>query len=163
MRAPTRITTAAAVAAGLALGGASAAAASHSVSHAVNFQTASHGVFCGIAMRVRGTILDPGVQAPLSGFSPGLQCSARGIPRPAGPPANVGDPFIQLGRGRAGRARIVLESQDDLVSSAAPVTLTPGERWNRDGISCTVTRTTVTCDNGHGHGFQLRPGHVGLT
>jgi hypothetical protein len=111
---------------------------------------------------VRGTIFDPGVQAPLNGSYPGLQCSAKGIPRPQGQQSDVGDPFVQLGQGQAGRARDVLESQDDLVSSADPATLAAGSHWQRDHIRCTLTRTTVSCDNGHGHGFTVGPGALKL-
>jgi hypothetical protein len=157
---PRRPAVAGAVALALALGTGGVARAS-TTSHAINFQTPSHDVFCGIAMHVRGTVFDPGVQAPLNGFYPGLQCSAKGIPRPKGQP-NVGDPFVHLGQGRAGRAQDVLESQDDLVSSADPVTLAAGSHWQRDHIDCTLTRTTVSCDNGHGHGFTVGPGALKL-
>ena len=56
----------------------------------------------------------------------------------------------------------MLESQDDLVSSAAPVTIAPGASWERFGITCTATTVAVSCSNGHGHGFTVSPGHLHL-
>lgn len=128
-------------------------------SHAINFQTSKRDVLCGIAMRVPGSRLDAGTGVALGGDYPGLQCAAAGIPKPR---QGIGDPFVQLGQGRAGRARIVNESQDDLVSGASPATLASGSRWQRDGISCTLTANSVRCTNAGGHGFELRTGHVTL-
>ena len=64
-----------------------------------------------------GVEVDPGTGAQLSGNYPGLQCSAEGIPKPK---HGFGDPFVQLGQGRAGRARLVGESQDDLIWAPTP-------------------------------------------
>ena len=91
-----------AIACSLTVAAAAPALASAVVSHAANFQPSSRGVFCGVALAVRGTARDPGTGAPVVGLHRGLQCSARGIPRPKGA---VGDPFVQLGQGQAGRAR----------------------------------------------------------
>jgi hypothetical protein len=135
------------------------AAASASQSAAVNFSTQSNTVVCGIAPRIHGTHLDPGLGAPLNGLWPGLQCAAEGIPRPPGP---VGDPFVLLGQGRAGRARVVNLSQDDLVSDAPPVALPAGSTWRREGITCKIGASSVSCGNGHGHGFTLASGHLHL-
>jgi hypothetical protein len=128
-------------------------------SHATNFQTKTADVVCGIAASVPGTELDPGTGAPLNGDYPGLQCSAVGIPKPK---RGIGDPFVQLGQGHAGRARLVDESQDDLVSSANPVTLAAGSTWKRYGITCTLSASSARCTNGTGHGFKISTGHLSL-
>jgi hypothetical protein len=128
-------------------------------STAINWSTYHSSVVCGIVGAVPGTRLDPGSNAPLNRLWPGLQCSAQGIPRPR---HGIGDPFVQLGQGRAGRARLVDESQDDLVSNAPFVTLAPGSMWQRDGISCTIAVASVRCVNGPRHGFALSPGRVHL-
>jgi hypothetical protein len=128
-------------------------------SSALNFSTQSNNVVCGIAPRIHGTHLDPGVGAPLNGLWPGLQCAAEGIPRPAGA---VGDPFVQLGQGRAGRARVLNLSQNDLSSGATPVALPAGSTWRREGITCRVGASSVSCGNGHGHGFTLATDHLHL-
>jgi hypothetical protein len=127
-------------------------------SSAVNWSTRDATVVCGIVGMVHGTALDPGTGGELDGLWPGLQCAAAGIPRPRG----VGDPFVQLGQGRAGRARLVDESQDDLLSSAPLVTLRPGSTWKRDHIACALHATSVRCTNSSGHGFAISPGHVHL-
>ncbi len=134
------------------------ASAGARASHAGNWETQRQSIVCGVA-RVWGTALDPGTGAPLNGFWPGLQCSAAGIPRPA---AGVGDPFVQLGQGRAGRARLVDESQDDLSSGAPPVRLAAGSTWSRAGISCLIGAGSIRCVNAVRHGFTLSPGHVRL-
>lgn len=128
-------------------------------SHASNWETAGGQVACGIAGRVPGTEIDAATHTPLNGSWPGLQCSARGIPRPA---QGVGDPFVQLGQGRSGRARVVDESQDDLLSGAPFSPLAPGTSWRRDGISCAVGANLVRCTNAVGRGFTLSPGHLRL-
>jgi hypothetical protein len=122
-----------------------------------NFQTPDRSVYCGVAMAVYGTESDPGTGAPENGMWPGLQCGAEGIPNPH---PREGDPFVQLGQGRAGRAHLVDESQNDLVSGSNPVTLAPGATWKRVGISCTIERSSVSCKNSSGHGFTLSTGHV---
>ena len=134
-------------------------AAAEASSHAVNFLTKTADVVCGIVAAVPGTEFDPGTGASLNGNYPGLQCSAAGIPKPK---HGIGDPFVQLGQGRAGRARLVDESQDDLVSSADPVTLAPGSTWKRDGIACRLTASSVRCTNGAGRGFKISTGHLSL-
>jgi hypothetical protein len=158
-----RVIAAAAVAA-LVIGVSSASAAgstststSTTGSHRINWQTASRTVFCGIAPRVPGTQLDPGTGAMLNADWPGLQCGAEGI---GARHHDVGDPFVQLGQGTAGRARLVYLSEDDLASSAAPVTLRAGSNWSRDGITCSVAAASVTCHNSSGHGFILSKGHL---
>jgi hypothetical protein len=128
-------------------------------SHAVNFQTKTEDVVCGIVAAVPGTELDPGTGAPLNGYYPGLQCSAASIPKPK---HGIGDPFVQLGQGRTGRARLVDESQDDLISDANFVTLAPGSTWKRYGITCELTASSVRCTNGTGHGFEISTGHLSL-
>ncbi len=134
-------------------------AAASASSHAVNFQTKAADVVCGIAASVPGTGLDPGTGAPRSGDYPGLQCAAAGIPKPK---HGIGDPFVQLGQGHAGRARLVDESQDDLISPANPVTLAPGSTWKRYGITCSLSASSVHCANGMGHGFKISTGHLSL-
>jgi hypothetical protein len=134
-------------------------AAAEASSRAVNFQTQTADVVCGIVASVPGTELDPGTGAQLNGDYPGLQCSAAGIPKPR---HGIGDPFVQLGQGRAGRAKLVDESQDDLISSANPVTLAPGSTWKRYGIACKLTASSVRCVNGTGHGFKISTGHLSL-
>jgi hypothetical protein len=134
-------------------------AAAMGASHAVNFQTKTTDVSCGIAAEVPGSEFDPGTGGQLTGNYPGLQCSAEGIPKPK---HGIGDPFVQLGQGRAGRARLVDESQDDLISGANPVTLAPGSTWKRDGITCELNASTVRCANGVGHGFKISTGHLSL-
>ncbi len=128
-------------------------------SHAVNFLTKTADVVCGVVASVPGTELDPGTGAPLNGDYPGLQCSAAGIPKPA---HGFGDPFVQLGQGHAGRAKLVDESQDDLVSSASFVTLAPGSTWRRYGIACGLSASSVRCTNGAGHGFKISTGRLSL-
>jgi len=132
--------------------------ANASVVSANNFSTAGEAVVCGVAEGVEGTQLDPGTGAPLKGFWPGLQCQAAGIPRVHG----IGDPAVQLGQGRAGRARLLDISQDDLASDAPFVSLAAGSVWKRDGIACTVEAASVRCTNKPGYGFTLSPGHVHL-
>jgi hypothetical protein len=134
-------------------------AAALASSHAVNFQTKTADVSCGVAASVPGSELDPGTGAQLSGDYPGLQCSAAGIPKPK---HGIGDPFVQLGQGRVGRARLVDESQDDLISGANPATLAPGSTWKRYGIACKLTAASVRCTNGMGHGFEISTGHLSL-
>lgn len=147
---------AAALAAGLiAVAGPGVAAASGGQSHATNFQTASGTVECGIAL-VRGTHFDAGTGTEVTALWPGLQCAAAGIPRAPG--SNVGDPFVQLGQGRAGRARIVDLSQDDLIYNRDPRTLSAGTTWTRDGITCAIHSSTIACRNSSGHGFTLGAG-----
>jgi len=134
------------------------ASASASTSHATNWETRGHKVVCGIT-RVWGTAFDPGTQAPLNSYWPGLQCSAAGIPRPR---QGVGDPFVQLGQGRAGRARLVDESQNDLTSNAPFAALAAGSTWSLDHITCAVHGESVDCTNSVGHGFTMSTGHVHL-
>jgi hypothetical protein len=134
-------------------------ATANASSHAVNFQTKTADVPCGIVASVPGTALDPGTGSQLEGEYPGLQCSAAGIPKPK---HGIGDPFVQLGQGRAGRAKLVDESQDDLTSDANFVTLAPGSTWKRYGIACTLTASSVRCTNGTGHGFKISTGHLSL-
>jgi hypothetical protein len=134
-------------------------ASAEAVSHAINFQTKTADVVCGIAASVPGTVLDPGTGAQLNGNYPGLQCSAEGIPKPK---QGIGDPFVQLGQGRAGRAKLVDESQDDLISGASPVTLAAGSTWRRYGITCSLNSSSVRCANGTGHGFEISTGHLHL-
>jgi hypothetical protein len=69
----------------------------------------------------------------------------------------IGDPFVQLGQGHAGRAKLVDESQDELISPANPVTLVPGATWKRYGIVCSLSASSVRCTNGTGHGFKISP------
>jgi hypothetical protein len=133
--------------------------AAEASSHAINFQTKTADVVCGIAAAVPGTERDPGTGAPLNGDYPGLQCSAQGIPKPK---QGIGDPFVQLGQGRAGRARLVDESQDDLVSAVDPVTLPPGSIWKRYGITCRLSSSAVRCANATGRGFEISTGHLDL-
>jgi hypothetical protein len=128
-------------------------------SHAVNFQTKTADVVCGIAASVPGSEFDPGTDAQLHGDYPGLQCSAEDIPKPK---HGIGDPFVQLGQGQAGRARLVDESQDDLISDANFMTLAPGSTWKRYGIACKLTESLVRCTNGTGHGFKISTGHLSL-
>jgi hypothetical protein len=134
-------------------------AAAEASSHAVNFLTKTADVVCGIAALVPGSKPDPGTGAPRNGDYPGLQCSAVGIPKPR---SGFGDPFVQLGQGHAGRAKLVDESQDDLISSAIPVTLGPGSTWTRYGIACKLTASSVRCANVAGHGFKISTGHLSL-
>ncbi len=128
-------------------------------SHAVNFQTKTADVACGIVASVPGTSLDPGASSRLEGEYPGLQCSAVGIPKPK---HGYGDPFVQLGQGQAGRAKLVDESQDELISDANFVTLAPGSTWTRYGITCTLSESSVRCTNSTGHGFEISTGHLSL-
>jgi hypothetical protein len=131
-------------------------AATASTSSTLNWATEGEVVVCGVAEGVQGTELDPGTGAPLNGLWRGLQCQATGIPHGQG----VGDPAVQLGQGRTGRARLVDISQDDLVSQARYAVLAPGTTWKRYGITCTVNATSIRCTNGPGYGFTMSPGHV---
>jgi len=133
-------------------------AATASTSNAVNWSTQRETVVCGVADGIEGTALDPGTGAPLDGLWPGLQCQTTGIPHGQG----IGDPAVQLGQGRAGRARLVDISQDDLVSDAPFIVQEPGSVWKRDSIACTVDVTSIRCSNGPGYGFTMSPGHVHL-
>jgi hypothetical protein len=133
-------------------------AATASTSNTLNWSTEGEAVVCGVAEGVEGTELDPGTGAPRDGLWRGLQCQAAGIPRGQG----VGDPAVQLGQGRAGRARLVDISQDDLVSQARFVALTAGSVWKRYGIACTVAAKSIRCANGPGYGFTMSPGHLHL-
>jgi hypothetical protein len=137
--------------------GLSPAAAMGFSSRAANWSTRGSVVVCGIALGVPGTAIDPGTQAQLEGLWPGLQCSTPDMPRPRN---GVGDPFVQLGQGRSGRARLVAISQDDLASATPYVPLRPASTWKRDGITCTVGATSVRCTNSARHGFTLSPGRL---
>ncbi len=134
------------------------AAVTASRSDTLNWSTQGDAVVCGVAEGVEGTQLDPSTGAPLNGMWPGLQCQAAGIPRGQG----IGDPAVQLGQGRAGRARLVDISQDDLVSDTPYLALAPGSAWKREGIGCTVNVTSIRCTNEPGYGFTMSPGHVHL-
>jgi hypothetical protein len=134
------------------------AAAAGASSHAPNWQTPHGEVLCGIAF-VPETRFDPGTQAYLEEPGRGLQCSALGIPRPK---SGIGDPVVKLGEGRAGRARLVDQSQDELISNGAPVTLAASSTWSHAGIVCTIHAASVRCRNAAGHGFSISPGHVHL-
>jgi len=133
------------------------ASAPAGASRASNWATRGQRVVCGVAADVPGTAIDPGTLAPLEGRWPGVQCTASGIPRPR---EGVGDPFVQLGQGRSGRARLVAESQDDLVSSAPFVELAAGTKWKRYGIVCELHVSSVRCTNSAGRGFTISPRHV---
>lgn len=122
----------------------------------VNWSADGEAVVCGVAEGIEGTKLDPGTGAPLNGLWRGLQCQATDIPHAQG----IGDPAVQLGQGRAGRARLVDISQDDLVSDAPFVGLAPGSVWERYGIACAVNATSIRCENGPGYGFTLSPGRL---
>jgi hypothetical protein len=132
--------------------------ATASTSNAVNWSTQGEAVVCGVADGIEGIELDPGTGAPLDGLWPGLQCQTTGIPHGQG----IGDPAVQLGQGRAGRARLVDISQDDFISDAPFVALGPGWVWKHYGIACTVNATSIRCTNGPGYGFTMSPGHVHL-
>jgi hypothetical protein len=139
------------------LGGVAAAAQSGPL----NWATQREGVVCGVAAAIEGTALDPDTGAELNGLWPGLQCQTTGLPRGPGAPS-VGDPAVHLGQGRAGRARLVYISQDELISQAPYAVLAPGTIWTRDGITCTVGAEAVSCANAPGYGFTMSPGHVDL-
>jgi len=127
-------------------------------SHVANWNAPNNEVGCGIT-EVFGTQIDAGTQAPLNGLWPGLQCSAPGIPRA---PSKIGDPVVQLGQGRAGRARLVNESQDDLIVNTPAVKLPAGSTWRRYGITCAVHPASIRCTNSVGHGFTMSVGHIHL-
>jgi hypothetical protein len=127
-------------------------------SHAPNWETPGGKVLCGVATFVE-TRPDPGTQAPLEVPGRGLQCSALGIPRPK---HGIGDPVVKLGRGHAGRAQLVDQSQDELIFNVPPATLAAGGTWRREGIVCAVHAASVRCTNRAGHGFKISPGHVHL-
>jgi hypothetical protein len=132
--------------------------ASASTANTVNWSTQGEAVVCGVAEGIEGTELDPGTGAALDGLWRGLQCQAAGIPHGQG----IGDPAVQLGQGRAGRARLVDISQDELVSDTPFVALAPGSAWKSDAITCTINATSIRCANGPGYGFTMSPGHVHL-
>jgi hypothetical protein len=134
------------------------ASAYASTSHVSNWETRGARVLCGVT-RVWGTAFDPGTQAPLDGYWPGVECSAAGIPQPR---HGVGDPFVKLGQGRAGRVRLVDESEDDLTSGSPFVVLAPGSSWGREGITCLVGGRSIRCANSAGHGFLISPRHARL-
>ena len=129
-----------------------------STSSAVNWSTQGEAIVCGVAEGIEGTALDPGTGAQLDGLWPGLQCQTTGLP----PVHSIGDPAVQLGQGRAGRARLVDISQDDLLSDTPFLRLPQGSGWKRYGISCAVGATSIRCSNESGYGFTMSPGHVHL-
>jgi len=129
-----------------------------STSSTLNWSTQGEAVVCGVAEGIEGTRLDPATGAPLNGLWRGLQCQATGLPHAPG----IGDPAVQLGQGRAGRARLVDISQDDLVSNAPYLALAPGSLWKSYGITCTVDAASIRCTNGPGYGFTMSPGQVHL-
>jgi hypothetical protein len=131
-------------------------AATASTSSTLNWSTEGEAVVCGVAAGVEGTELDPGTGAPLNGRWRGLQCQAAGIPHAQG----IGDPAVQLGQGRTGRARLLDISQDELVSDARYVPLAAGSVWKLYGIACTVNATSVRCTNAAGYGFTMSPGRL---
>jgi hypothetical protein len=121
-----------------------------------NWATQHEAVVCGVAVGIEGTALDPGTESVLNGLWPGLQCQTTGIK----PVSGVGDPAVQLGQGRAGRARLVDISQDDLQSDAPYAVLEPESIWIADEISCKVGAESVRCANAPGYGFTMSPGHL---
>ncbi len=135
-----------------------AAESASSPSSTLNWSTQGEAVVCGVAEGIQGTAPDPGAGAPMNGLWRGLQCQATGLPHAPG----IGDPAVQLGQGRAGRARLVDISQDDLVSDTEYLALAPGSLWNGYGIACTVNATSVRCTNDAGYGFTLSPGQLHL-
>jgi len=149
------VAAAAVLIAGAGAGASIASAAS--VSHATNWDIEAGTLGCGIA-DVHGTALDPGTGAEQTGYWPGLQCSAEDIKPPKGDEA--GDPFVQLGQGTAGRARLVEIGDDDLLYNRKDVTLKPGTTWSLDGISCSIAASSISCHNSSGHGFTLSKGHL---
>jgi hypothetical protein len=131
-------------------------AANAVTSSTLNWSTEGEAVACGVVEGVEGTEFDSGTGAPLNGLWRGLQCQAARIHRGEG----IGDPAVQLGQGRAGRARLLDISQDDLVSDSPFVALATGSLWKRYGIACTVNATSIRCTNGAGYGFTLSPGQL---
>jgi hypothetical protein len=144
------------------LGGGVASASQSSPS---NWATPHEAVVCGVAAGIEGTAPDPGTGAMLNGLWPGLQCQTTGIhdvPLRPGTQAEVGDPAVQLGQGRSGRARLLDISQDDLESDARYVVMGAGSVWSQDGITCTLAAESVRCANTAGYGFTMSPGKVNL-
>ncbi len=127
-------------------------------SSALNWATQHEAVVCGVAVGIEGTALDPGTESEVNGLWPGLQCQTTGIK----PVSGIGDPAVQLGQGRAGRARLLDISQDDLQSDTTYAVLEPDSIWVADEIDCRVSAEAVRCANAPGYGFTMSPGHVEL-
>jgi hypothetical protein len=118
-----------------------AAAASTTTSHAKVWKNKANTVFCGVKIHI------PGKPATL------VLCQAKGIP---GPKGGIGDPAVQIGKnGRPHRVRI---SQCSWNSCSRVKTLKTGARWSSLGVSCTVVRKLVTCQNKSRHGFAIGNG-----
>ena len=98
-------------------------------------------VTCGIAIHPPNT---PPIR---------LLCSARAVPAPKA--KGVGDPgFVFLAS--AGRPSLARLSQDSFVGTHA-VGLKSGRTWGGGAISvtCTVSTSTVRCENRSHHGFAI--------
>jgi hypothetical protein len=101
-------------------------------------------VVCGIAIHPVNT---PPIR---------LLCSATAVPAPKG--KGVGDPgFVFLGS--VGRPSLARLSQNSFVGSHS-VALRSGSSWGGGPIkvACTVTSTTVRCENHSHHGFKITAG-----
>jgi hypothetical protein len=125
----------------LLVAGASAAAAAASTSHAKLWHNKANTVGCGLMI-----------------VSKEVLCSAEGVPPPPHTSASDGDPgFVQIAA--SGKPKTLRLSQDTFVGTT-PVTLGPGAKWARRGVTCTVgSGKTVRCVNGAKHGFVIGNGH----
>jgi hypothetical protein len=134
---------------------------------ALNWATRGATIACRIAEGIPGTAFDPGTQAQLDGRWPGLVCAAGGslrLYRGTNEPL-VGKFNVQLGEGRTGRARPIHYGESSqpyaFASSQRFFTVSPGMKWVRDGITCSVKAQSIRCVNAAGHGFTMTPTHLG--
>jgi hypothetical protein len=146
---------------GIAVVALSAVAAFAGTWHTPNWTTHTQGnkeVVCGIVPDVPGSVYSSGAMATVTGYYPGLQCDAEGLPKGN---VNDGDRALDLGQGKAGKAQLIYMSQDNYGNS--PFKRMPAHAtWSKDGITCKISPASVSCSNGHGHSFTLSKGHYTL-
>jgi hypothetical protein len=106
-----------------------------------------------------GSEYSSGAMATVDGYFPGLLCDAEGLRNPH---PNQGDPAVELGQGKKGRAKLIDTSQDNYTSSSRFKRMPAHANWSKDGITCKINPAQVICHNSSGHGFTLSKGHLKL-
>jgi hypothetical protein len=109
-------------------------------SHVKLWTTPTGGIACGYEIH------------PVSKPATNVLCTSPLIPAPAGK-RGVGDPgFVSLAK--SGSPKRLRLSQNSFAFDT-PTTLPSGTTWTGLGVSCAITRNSVRCVNGAGHGFKI--------
>jgi hypothetical protein len=117
-----------------------ASAASAATSHVKLWSTPAGAIVCGYEIHAA------------SKPATSLLCSSALIPAPSGE-RGVGDPgFVSLSK--SGSPRRLRLSQNSFAFHTS-TTLPSGAIWSGLGVRCAVTRNSVRCVNGAGHGFKI--------